>query len=260
MADTPYIYSYDGSGLTDGNTYRRLAIQLRDDRPFEMRRIEGLSSLASSLQLYYPGRSASPVFSSFQKLGAEYLLSPPMTYRPQQAIEFDLGVVARQNVACATTIYTSRLAFQGVRKQGVDLLPRGQVARPYILRFPLTVDWFRYLSVGGPLSPVRYFTIDIETWDFELQRVRIRRADTGAATTTDLALQLFDSTGEELSNRPVLARTINNAISPAAGWFTPGVLYPTRRFLRFGVESMLCNGAVVLPLTYNIEFEGVQWI
>lgn len=260
MAETPYIYSFDGASLSDGQSYRRLSVDLRDERPFQLRRISGLSSLAASLQLYYPGRSSTPLFSAPQQLGGEYLLSPPLTYRPQQSIEFDLGTVARQNTACATTIYTSRLAFQGVRLDGAGLRPKIGEPRPYVLRYPLVIDWYNLLSPGGPVSPLRYFAIEIDTWDFELQRIRIRRADTGAATTTEVALQLFDSTGEELSNRPVLARTINNAVSPAAGWLTPGVLYPVRRQLRFAVESLLCNGAVALPVTYDIDFEGQQWV
>lgn len=261
MAESPYFYTYDAAGLTDGQSYRNLSVELRDRRPFLLRRLAGLDTVAAKLQLYYPGRSNAPVFSRPQRLGSNYLLAPELAYDGAQTIFFDVETVARQTSACASTIYTSRLTFQGARPDAIDLRPAGKRPLPFVRHYSLVLDWYRYVSLpAAAVEPIRYRAIDIDNYDFELQRISILDDASGDPVTTEFALELYDSTGDRLSNGPVLAGALNYLANPAAGWCTPGVVYPMRRQLRFGVESLLCNTAVVLPRTYTIAFEGVQWV
>jgi hypothetical protein len=257
----PYIYVYDGSTLTDGTSPRGLEVQNRNPLSFAFRRIEGLQSLATSMQLYYPGRSNTPMFSRAARLGANVLCDHDVIAQPGQTIQFDLNTVARQNDGCGTPIYTSQLAFQGWRySPDAAPKPRGLKPLPYTLRYTLTLDWYRYFSLpAAVVQPARLQAIDIANYDFELHRMRIRRSD-GTITSSDFALQLLDANGYETSNLPVIARTVNELVSPAAFFPAIGLLYPVKSQLRFWVTSLLCNTAFVLPQTYEICFEGVQWV
>lgn len=259
----PYAYVFDASGLTDGETYRRLQLPMTDlERvPFLLNRISGLPRVATAMQLYRPG-SWDSLLSQPARIGAEHLLTAPLVVQSSQSLVFDLLTVARQVGACGVDpIYTSYLTFFGGRAVPGDgeAGPAPTKRLPYTYRFDLSINWWRYVSVpGGAAERPRVFEIGIDkTWDFELGRIRIRRSD-GVAADTDFAVQLLDPLRYQTSSAPLLAGSINELVRRACVFPVPTMTYRRGTALRFEITSLLCNSTVVLPQTYEISFEGWQ--
>lgn len=261
MIQSPYIYVYDGSGLTDGQSYQRLHLEMRDgNNAFALRRIAGLNTLATSMNLYAPGTSQKRLFARAARIGNNHLVAPELVFDGRQSFVFDLNTVNRSVTACGTNIYTSFLAFQGVRTLDGDAPRQYSKARPFTLSYSLTVDWYRYVSLpAAAIERPRRFAIPIDTHDFELHRIRIRNADGTAVATNFFQILLYDALDRPLSNAPLLQSFVNNLASGYNSVFpVPPVLYPVRRDLRFDITSLICNTDVTFPKSYTISFEGVQ--
>lgn len=261
MIESPYIYVYDASALTDGQSYQRLHLEMRDgNNAFSLRRIAGLNTVAASMNLYTPGTSSKRLFARAARIGNNHLVAPELRFDGRQSFLFDLNTVARSVTACGTNIYTSFLAFQGVRHLEGEAPRVYSKARPFTLVYPLTIDWYRFVSLpAAAIERPRRYAISINTQDFELQRIRIRNADGSAVATNFFQIQLYDALERPLSNAPVLQSFVNNLSSGYNSVFpVPPVLYPVRRDLRFDITSLICNTDVTFPKSYTISFEGVH--
>lgn len=259
MRSIPYSYIYDGSALTDGASYSRRQVPMREDGIFHLRRVAGVNNVATAIRLYHSTASNDPQSSYAARVGTTLMLAPEMTFRRPEGIIFDLNGVSRSVIACGLTpIYPSHIAFQGVRSLDEQPMARPKgFQRPYTWTYTLTVDWYHY-STGTNLAAPRYHQIKIDTYDFEWRRLRISNSDGTALTGNDFAVQFYDAERYELSNTPQLATFVNNASDPQTVWPTTPVVYPRNSIIRFAVQSFLCS-AVVLPRTYQLAFEGSIW-
>jgi len=259
--DFPFFYVYDARGLTDGASYYDVSLPLQGDSDFILRRVTGIQTVVGATgQWRY--RNANGAYTSSAAMFApanSRTVLPEKAYPYNTSIRFDLLNVARQSVACAPTIYTSFLAFQGVKRfiQGQGY-PTGRTAyryREYKWAYPVELT----LSSFNGSEPVR-FTQLLDNFDFELLRVSVSYQDGTAVTTPDFGITLYDPNSHQFSSLPVNVDFINNAFarfpSQKSIFPVPGILYPAGSQIQFDLTSYLClaGGAK----NYEILFDGVQ--
>ena len=262
FVDTPYIYCYDATGLTDGQSYQRLSLPLEGDTQFLLRRIAGLNTVATAMRLY--DGDGQPTSNAPMRVGAQWPM-PEIAYGRTGSGEilFDLQTVARSSIACGTTIYTSHLYFQGVKRRRATFT-QGVAGvwspTPWTYVQPVTVDWYRYIT-GAIVEPPRRIMLAINDYDFSLRQLRlVNTTDGGAFTAPTIQLRLYDADGRALSSAPVNQNTINSAVDATACFPVPEVQYPFGSTLQFDVVSNICNTDPSFPKTVRIELIGYRRI
>lgn len=259
FVDTPFIYVYDATGLSDGASYQRQSIRLDGDDDFLLRRVAGLPLCAQGMVLYDGG--GQPRTAAAVRAGNNWTIAPEIRYPAQGEILFDLAAVARGTISCSATIYTSYLAFQGVkRRRSTWPMPVAANETPFTYCRTLSIDWYRYISLpAAVVEHPRIFRVAIDDYDFVLQRLRLCNGDGTALTGATIQLRLFDDQDRALSNAPVNQQVLNSAV---AGWGstfpTPGVIYRRGSTLRFDVVSMVCNTDVAFPKDIRLELGGYR--
>jgi len=161
-----------------------------------------------------------------------------------------------------TSIYTSQLAFQGVRR--VPIKPRKPVQKfkpktfTYILQTTLT----SLGVIGNQLTGAIPLIQKISDYDFELYELQVTYQ--GAAgpivqTKPLTRLWLYDQNKQQLSNLPVLDLYYNGAPqSPFKnGAINPALLYEQESTMRIDVFNLIGNAAL-LPVTMSIHLIGRQ--
>ena len=259
--DFPFVYVFDARSLTDGNTYYDINLQLQGDSDFVLRRITGIRTvLGASGQFRFRGANGAYAMSApVNAPSNSRVVLPERIYPYNTGIRFDLLNVTRQSVACADTIYTSFLAFQGVKRfiktPGV---PTGQSAyryREYKWAYPFQ---FTLSSFAGS-DPVR-FIVPINDFDFELQRIAISYQSGAAVTDPDFGVTLYDPNRHAFSNLPLNVDFVNNAFARFASqksvFPVPPIVYPTGSQIIFDITSYLCETGG--SLDYDITFDGLQ--
>lgn len=279
--DAPFVYVFDGTGLTDGQAQvQNLNIQLQGESEFVLRHIAGVNTCvdtaANGGKFNYrnpSGSYASGNPSSGIIVGQNWPVVPEKLYTENNAgIFFDLYQTLRSFTACrGPSIYLSQIAFFGVKRfsRGAGYPTR---QTPYQYReckygygFNLTINW-NHFSSGTVEAPPQTFQVVMDRYDFELQRLAISsltNGNTGGLTTEDFRIMLYDSNLHQLSSLPLNQGFLNSARpTPATTHqyqpaFAPMMLYPVGSSIKFDITSMLCD-AVDSPQTYNLFFEG-QW-
>lgn len=259
FVDTPYIYVYDGTSLTDGVSYQRLSTRMEGDFDFILRRVAGLNSIAESLTLY--NGQGQPISSAPIRAGVVLPIAPESQYSANGEILFDLVNVARSNFACATTIYTARLAFQGVKRRRASAAMPEIQGIPFSYAYDLTVDWYRYVSLpAAQVEAPRPIYLEISDYDFWLHGIRLSNADGTALATGVVELRLYDDRGRSLSSAPVPQQYLNSALITGYGncFPVPSVSYRRGAVLRLDVASMICNTDPTFPRLIRMELFGVR--
>jgi hypothetical protein len=274
--DTPFAYIYDTSSFTDGTNVLNIAQQLQGDSAFILRRIVGLNTVlatkANGGAWNYRnanGTNANGNPSSGILGHRVWPVVPEKMYKTNDQISFDLYNTLRAfNPCSATPIYASQIAFMGVKRfANGSTFPR-QIT-PYKYRevtyryvYSLTINWAHFDASGRVASPQR-FNQQMDNFDFELLRISIcAQNSTSALTTSDFAIQLYDSNMHQLSSAPMLQQFINGGRpTPATAsayqptFPTPSQIYPAGGLITFDITSLLCS--TQLPQTYQILFDGV---
>lgn len=259
--ETPFMYVYDASTLTDGASYSDLTVVLDGDADFLLRRVAGLSFVAESIWLS-DGRGL-PVSSKALRAGRAMVLTPEVAYRRDSVIRFRLNNVLRSFNACATNIYYSLLAFQGVKVRAGTPVPGNPGARiPYEYSEEVAVNWYRY-TAPPVVEPPRTFRIAVDNYDFFLEQIRITSTTGLTAANTPLLLTLFDGDDRPLSSAPLPHQYINSnrqsTLIPYGNcWPVPEVRYRKGSTIRFDVTSMICNTDPSFPVNLRIEFTGYR--
>ena len=236
--DSPYIYLYDATALTNGLDYvDQLSQRLDADSEFILRRIAGASSVAP--------------FFTYRSNTGRYIWQPPaalgtgnqgdigvpneLGYGGRQAagqIRFDLLQVSKAVALSGGTDFLSYIAFQGVKRFPWDRAP---VPCPYRLRayeYTLNipaVDWTR--------GQYRRFSVKIDhTGDFELDRiVQINATNVPDQRVGVFNYLIYDPNQWQMMSLPVpdsyICDTSNGILttdpSPMPGIFPcPAMLYP----------------------------------
>ncbi len=279
--DFPFAYVFDGLTLTDGANLLNVAQQLQGDSAFILRRIVGvptvLNTAANGGRFRYrnpsgTNTSGSPNPISFQPgihFPNVWPVVPEKLYNLNDQISFDLWKILRQfNVCDSTPIYASQIAFMGVKRfaQGStyprQITPYKYRQVRYAYAFELTIDWAHF-DTNGTVQPARRYYVQMDNFDFELERISISQpGSTGALTTPDFAIQLYDSNMHQFSNLPILQGFINAgrptpATAPPyqATFPTPTQIYPSGGKITFDITSLLCVGS--LPQSYELLFDGI---
>ena len=274
--DTPFAYVYDTSALTDGQNILNISQQLQGDSAFILRRIMGVPTVVAS--------AASGGRFNFKNASGTYANGNPSTgiivpntwpvvpeklYRTNDQISFDLYNTLRQFNACsATPIYASQIAFMGVKRfANGSTFPR-QIT-PYKYRevhyayaYELTINWAHF-AANGSVNPPQRFNQQMDNFDFELLRISISQpGGTGALTTPDFAMQLYDSNMHQFSSAPMLQGFFNAGrptpatSSPYQATFPcPSQIYPAGGYITFDITSLLCSTSI--PQAYEILFDGI---
>jgi len=277
--DIPFAYVFDATKLTDGLTIYNLAKALQGDSDFVLRRIVGVNNcvntpaLGGAFNYKNPSGSytASPTTIGI-RAWPNWVVLPEKVYSYNTQISFDLFNVLRDFNACSgTPIYTSYIAFFGVKRLPVqsgyrsNTTPYRYKEKKYTYSINFTLTQAHLNASGGTNAPIRFSQL-IDNYDFELQRISISYANaignTGALTSDDFLIQLYDPNMHQLSDMPLNQSYVNNGKSsqtlfqPYGGIFpVPPLVYPAGAAITFDVTSMLCSTSV--PQSYNIIFEGI---
>jgi hypothetical protein len=284
--DIPYTYVYDATALTDGVTYAAntsgvttnlqggLTLQLDSDSDFILRRICGASLCSGTFRPYYATRML--MFQNLVRSVANWPVLPEVLYPANSQILFDLGVVNRAfNVANAEPrIYTSYLAFQGVRRYDVSKFPvyrtpynYRELPRNYTYVLRPGSGWTD--AVNGIKSAPITISVPLLEGDFELLSIGVVDLQTFAPPTINaFQLRLYDGTGYNKLSDPGLNLFYFNTLAPQVAatpavnaWYrpiypTPSVVYPENGGIKFEIQSLLpfANAANA----YQINFYGIQ--
>jgi hypothetical protein len=275
--DVPYIYMFDGTGLTNGTSVNNtLSTKLDGDAEFILRRIAGASSIAQ----FFAYRNYSNSYAWLPAAAiagpqADISVVPEKHYPRESQIRFDLATITKAVAVSGGTDFLAYLAFQGVKRFPWEKAPYpcpGYITRGY-----------QYVLNVGPVTWTRgnhqRFSVRINAGlDFELHR--IIQLDTGTATpplsggvplvTTDRVgvfnYWLYDSSGYPLSNAPVPDSYIIDQISPIfqadpapmPGVFPcPGILYPRQSQI---LVDLYAVQSVAQGNVWQIIFDGMERI
>ena len=167
--DAPYIYVFDGTGLTNGTTVNNtLSLKLDGDADFILRRIAGASSIAQ----FFTYRNASNSYvwlpaASVTGPQADISVAPEKVYPRDSQIRFDFGGIAKAVAISGGTDFLSYLAFQGVKR-----FPWSSPVRPC----PFTPRSFQYVlnvpAVTWTRPQYMRFSVRVNAgFDFELMRI-----------------------------------------------------------------------------------------
>ena len=282
--DFPFIYVFDGTALTDGNTYFNLALAQQGDSDFVLRRIVGLDTIldtpANGGKWNYKNASGSYANAS-QASGIarvpNWPVLPEKFYPFNAQFGFDLFKVLRSNnpgSACgAAPAFNSFIGFQGVKRFPKSRGYNRQVTQykykeqRYSYEYALTVATGHWTTnTSGVATPAARQVIPLDNYDFELLGISISASTTPGATgtlqTNDFQVMLYDPNMHQLSNLPLNQGWINRGKpTPAAAppyqsiFPVPSIVWPAGGNIVFDVTSMLC--AADAPKTYNVSFEGI---
>lgn len=276
MVDIPYAYTFDASGLTDGNDYQRLAVHIDHNSQFVLRRVMGLNKCVNanatgkflcryenSSQMQQsairPGRILDGMVSAVSPV------LPEAIYSPGSKILFDLYGVARQFVADTPNIYTSQLAFTGVRRFNADNFYTYKTKYeyrelPYVYPFQLDLTWAHWTNGtdGVPTNP-RTFTVPVLEHDFELCAIGITQTNGLSAGINGFQIALWDAAKAQLFSEVPLNQAYINYNAPAQYgrpvYPVPTVVYPIKGAIRFDITSLLPFGTTG---SYVIHFMGIR--
>ncbi len=268
--DYPYIYTYDGSGLTDAVNALNRSVQLQGDADFVLRRIAGVSNVAGKFLL--KNATGTDCSNAPLALTRNYPVLPEKIYPKGGQIVFDLYTVLRSVIACGGhDIYdTAQIVFQGVKrfKTGSayppQITPYVYYEVPYTYDYSLSFNTYHYGAVAtfGVNGPVRV-AVPVNDYDFELLAIRFARGTTGGTyTNNQWQFMLYDPLGHQMFSSPVNQTYINN--SPAtfdlyAGVFpVPTMVWPAGGQIVLEFTSMICNTDLTMPKAYDIQLIGVQ--
>jgi hypothetical protein len=275
-SDFPFCYIYNGNSLVDATNYMDIQVQLQGDADFILRHIAGVPNLLDTVanggrwnyknsgRTYANGNASGGIVAA-----PNWPVVPEKQYKYSESMWLDLYQVLRAVNACGgTPIHTGFIGFFGVKRfqtqqiQNSAVTPYKYKEFPYRYEYALTIDW-PHFAVGTMQSPLHRFQQDIHNCDFELLRMSVSLPGaTGALTTQDFALTLYDPFRHALSSAPV-PQGYWNAGKPTPstqgayqGCFpVPSMVYPVGSSIVFDVQSLLCSTSI--PQTYNLSFEGI---
>lgn len=251
--DIPFIYVYDGNGLTPGSSPDGNVVPIQAE-DFLLRSVVGANQVADSWLYYNPsyspamgsgdvatsGFAATPIAAT-----PRYTVVPEKFFPATSQILFDLATVTL--AANADGANVGYIGWQGVKRVG-----EGQFGfstyrtgyqyyeRPYTYTMTVDVDFF--LSAGaGP----RQFNVEISDGDFELQYIGIQEVTTGAIQPLPVdpfLVTLFDPSGYmALSSAPCSPRWLN--YYQGGNFFScfpaPTLVYPVNSRIKIEVNSLI---------------------
>lgn len=276
--DRPFFYVYDATGHTDGLAQLlNISKALQGDSDFILRSIMGVPTVvgtgANGGRFRLKNSSGSYAMSAQIVTPNNYSIVPEKLYKYNESIQFDLYQTLRSfNVCGGTPIYDSFIAFQGVKRfpQGhgypMERTPYAYREVPYAYEYDLTINWGHFTG-AGLLEPPRRFSVLMEQYDFELQRISIAQPGAraaGALTTDDFQIMLHDANMHQLSDLALNQGYVNAGRATAATappyqaqFPTPPLVYPAGGSITFDVTSMLCAAQAPPNQVYNLLFAGV---
>lgn len=260
LREFPYIYIYDATGLTNGTSPDNLILPIQADGPFAVRRMFGLGDVAAKIQLRQWG-DGRKYMSGLTAMPNNALFPHEIVVPADGALGINLGTVAKGSIGCGgNPISTAYLGFQGVKYLPEYATPYRTPYEfkrlPWVYAYPLSLNWKHY-ATAPVVQAARTFRQQIQDYDFELQMIRVRKADGTVPSDSDFAVRLYDAYQYSLSNAPVLIEYLNGALAGMNAVFpVPGLLYPVNGLLQFDIQSFVCNTAP--DVDYIIEFVGMQ--
>jgi len=274
--DMPFLYTFDGDDLTDGQSYDRLQVPVIADSEFHLRRIVGANTMVNyspavptgRFQVYTQG--GSRIFSTAQAMQSNMALVPELVYPPGGQIRFDVANVSRaSNAGVGGPALFPQLAFQGVRRyygQSPLTTPYRYYEKPQTYTVTFTINY----AYG---SEFRRYIQTMNEYDFSLHAISIQQllGASGEVPVPGLwtAVQrnlfkmfLYTSGGSRLSNTPVNAAYLNYTSQGAGisslggGVFPcPPVVYPVGSNIQFDVYSLALPATI--PVQVQVTFIGV---
>jgi len=259
LIETPYIYVFDARSLTDATSPRNLSVPIEPSSDFALRRIFGLSTVASQIQI----KKASQQWSSDRpfRMQDNHAVVPEETYPADSFIQFDLTTVLRSFLVCGgNPIYTSFLYFQGAKRFLRSTKPYETPYRwkqlPYAYNYTLNLNWSYYVNplVGPPANAPRTQYLEVKNYDFELHEIEVCLSTGTIDTVSRFMMTLYDYSGKKTSSMPIAINYINDSSTFNGVFPVPPLLYPANSQIQFDITSLLCNPSLI----YSIKFVGKQ--
>jgi len=284
--DSPFCYVFDATGIADFQAvFQNVQLPLSGDgSTFILRHIAGVPLCVAAPtgggRFSFKNVNDSYASKNVQVSGGfvntqtgiimpnNWPVLPEKAYPLGSAIYMDFFNTTRTQTICAEgTIFHSFIGFFGVKrfKKGLRQwydTPYQWTEQQQTYNFVLTLNT-PHFNASGVVNPVLTFQQQVNDYDFELMRILISQQGAAVAlTTNDFQMTLYDPFLYAMSNIPInqgfinSARPAQNTAPPYQGVFpVPTMTYPAGSNIQFDIRSMLCSA--VLPITYNISFEGV---
>ena len=264
FGDCFYQYAYNADSLTNGNSYSKLKIDVRN-YDFICRHWAGWETVVDtpanggSVQAYDGiQRTWAAIPMQFGSFPQGQVVLPEKRYAVNSQIQFDLNTVLKDASGGQTA---SQLVFTGVRR-----IP-GAASDPQPSDFPAfkrvpffygnkDVSPFALTVQQAPVAPVRY-RVEVKDYDFELERIEL----TPYTAVSPFSIVLYDTNMIQRSNLPINANRFFH-FNPAASsgelnfWPSPPLLYKTNSAITFDIYSLVPAG----PITYQLQFVGMRRI
>ena len=264
--DQPFFYVFDGTGLTDATSPPNQIVRIQTE-DFLLRSVVGMDSVAGSWRYY--NASDSEAMSNLTNSNVRWPVGPEKSFPAHSQIKFDLGVVARATNADGNFI--SRIGWQGVKRFGKGQTGWTDYQTEYQYyespwEYPIDINVNFFADSGA--AP-RRFDVQIENYDFELNRIAISETTGGGSAVLPadpFLVELFDASGYNVLSAdavtggpaPMSPRWIN---WKQGGGFhssfpTPTLVYPIRSTIRFDITSLI--NAAGGARTFQFVFGGVS--
>lgn len=258
IVEFPYIYVFDGTGLTNGTSPTNNNMSITADADFYLRRVFGAPAIAAKIQIRQPyGKQYQ---SNLEAFPADYPIVREIKFAADSSIQFDLGTVAKLVNGAVPLAY---MGFQGAKRMLLSAIPYDT---PYAFKrlpvthqYSLTLDWAYSATI-----PTRMQTLLLNNYDFELHCIRIINTATNTAEngSYSFAMLLYDAFGNQTSNLPVMNEWINQALRGATSTLAggssrlspcfpvPPLIYPRNSMIRFDIQSLLAAGSKSIQIQF----------
>ena len=259
--DAPFTWIFDGSGLTDASNALNIALPIYAGYgDFVMRRVVGLDNVlnASTGQFQYYDKLRRALQEVPQDInnGGEFATVPEIVYPENSSIYFDLWNVSRNIVGGISKAF---VAFQGARRKP------GNGIRPAYQFKPKTLTYSIPVAVPGKTglnllnqAPVSIYQ-EIQDYDFDLYQIILTYApvDGEPPASPTLALWVYDSDSQRISNLPVMDIYLNGAPGSkyAMGAIVPPLFFQQGSQLHVDLYSL-----VTFSVTVTVHFVGMRRI
>lgn len=267
IVDFPFIYVFDGTGLTAATAYNGLNVPITADANFYLRRIFGVPALVGATgKMQYRQPSGRRYQSDPEIFPIDYAISREIEFAADSSIRFDISTVS-QLTKDSGNLKLGYIGWQGAKRMMLSAIPYDT---PYAFkRLPVTHTLDLSLSWDyDDDNSARPQSLLIQNYDFELHCIRIVRTTLASIPgvengTYNFAMLLYDAFGNKTSNLPVNNEWINELLVGASANLSsttlapvfpvPPLIYPRNSMIRFECQSWKTTGVTA---TYQIQFVG----
>lgn len=266
----PYIYAYDGQGLTDGSNTNITGVKTDAESEFMLRRIVGARLLVGpfvnggNLSVY--DTDSQNILGTGARIPNSFPIAPQKRWPRNSQIQFQIANVQRQANAYVTPgsvpNYWSTLGFAGIK-----VLENEPYETPYRyqevgwrIRNTFTLTTGRVAPAYTVIAPTILVPTIVQDMDFQWMGTNINIQVNGGTWQPSIGKMkvLFQDQNEYALSNGFVPDTFVNSGSPGWGsvWPTVPLLFSIRSSIRMQVASLLVEAES--PAQCEIIFTGIR--